>query len=367
MNPVTAILIGAGARGQIYARYAQEHPEELRIMAVAEPKADRRALMCRAYGIPADRAFSNWEDLMARPQMADAALICTLDDMHTEPTLAALKQGYHVLLEKPMSNSETECRAIAAAAEEAQRVLSVCHVLRYTPFYRTIKQLIDDGQVGEVASLSQVENVGYWHHAHSFVRGNWRCSEQTSPMILQKSCHDMDILLWLSGQRCTRVSSFGSLHHFDAAHAPQDAPLRCTDGCPHSVVCPYDAGKIYLTDNVGWPTEMLTTDLSREGRLKALREGPYGRCVYHCDNDVVDRQVVNLEFDNGAVASFTMTAFTTDMARQLKVCGTKGQITADMNANTVSCTASGRAAREKSPWKHRRKPTIMDMVAGTII
>lgn len=180
--------------------------------------------MCRAYGIPADRAFSNWEDLLARPQMADAALICTLDDMHTEPTLAALKQGYHVLLEKPMSNSETECRAIAAAAEEAQRVLSVCHVLRYTPFYRTIKQLIDDGQVGEVASLSQVENVGYWHHAHSFVRGNWRCSEQTSPMILQKSCHDMDILLWLSGQRCTRVSSFGSLHHFDAAHAPQDAP-----------------------------------------------------------------------------------------------------------------------------------------------
>ena len=132
MNPVTAILIGAGARGQIYARYAQEHPEELRIIAVAEPKADRRALMCRAYGIPADRAFSNWEDLMARPQMADAALICTLDDMHTEPTLAALKQGYHVLLEKPMSNSETECRAIAAAAEEAQRVLSVCHVLRYT-------------------------------------------------------------------------------------------------------------------------------------------------------------------------------------------------------------------------------------------
>ena len=331
MNQVTAILIGAGARGQIYARYAQEHPEELRIMAVAEPKADRRALMCRAYGIPADRAFSNWEDLLARPQMADAALICTLDDMHTEPTLAALKQGYHVLLEKPMSNSETECRAIAAAAEEAQRVLSVCHVLRYTPFYRTIKQLIDDGQVGEVASLSQVENVGYWHHAHSFVRGNWRCSEQTSPMILQKSCHDMDILLWLSGQRCTRVSSFGSLHHFDAAHAPQDAPLRCTDGCPHSV-----AGKIYLTDNVGWPTDMLTTDLSREGRLKALREGPYGRCVYHCDNDVVDRQVVNLEFDNGAVAGFTMTAFTTDMARQLKVCGTKGQITADMNANTVS-------------------------------
>ena len=154
-------------------------------------------------------------------------------------------------------------------------------------------------------------------------------------MILQKSCHDMDIFVWLCGQRCVRVSSFGSLQYFNEAHAPKGAPERCTDGCPYNESCPYDAKKIYLSDNVGWPTDMLTTDMSLEGRLKALKEGPYGRCVYRCDNDVVDRQVVDLEFENGVVASFTMTAFTTDMARQLKVCGTKGQITADMNTNTV--------------------------------
>lgn len=335
MKQVTAILIGAGARGQVYARYAQEHPEELRIVAVADPKADRRELVCHTYDIPDAQAFESWEKLLARPQMADAALICTLDDMHTEPTLAALNRGYHVLLEKPMSNSEEECKAIAAAASQAQRVLSICHVLRYTPFYRTIKRLIDDGEIGEVASLSQIENVGYWHHAHSFVRGNWRNSEKSSPMILQKSCHDMDIFVWLCGQRCVRVSSFGSLQYFNEAHAPKGAPERCTDGCPYNESCPYDAKKIYLSDNVGWPTDMLTTDMSLEGRLKALKEGPYGRCVYRCDNDVVDRQVVALEFENGVVASFTMTAFTTDMARQLKVCGTKGQITADMNTNTV--------------------------------
>lgn len=342
MKQVSAIVIGAGARGQVYAKYAAEHPDRLRILAVAEPKQDRRELFCRAYGIPPELAFTSWEELLARPQMANAALICTLDDMHTAPALAALRQGYHILLEKPMSNKEAECRAIARAAEESGRILSVCHVLRYTPFYRTIKRLIDEGQIGQVASLCQIENVGYWHQAHSFVRGNWR-SSKVSPMILQKSCHDIDILLWLAGQRCTQVASFGSLRHFDAAHAPAGAPERCTDGCPHSEACPYYAPKIYLTDNVGWPTDMLTTDLSYEGRLKALREGPYGRCVYRCDNDVVDRQVVILAFDKGAVANFTMTAFTTDMARQLKVCGTKGQITADMNTNTILLHRFGEA------------------------
>jgi len=181
MKQITAILIGAGARGQVYAQYALEHPEQLRIVAVAEPKDDRRALACQRYQIPAHMAFPSWEELLNRPRLADAALICTLDDLHTAPALAALKQGYHVLLEKPMSNTEEECLAIAQAAEQSQRVLSVCHVLRYTPFYRTLKQLISDGQIGQVCSLTQIENVGYWHHAHSFVRGNWRSSKTTTP------------------------------------------------------------------------------------------------------------------------------------------------------------------------------------------
>lgn len=338
MNQVTAILIGAGARGQIYARYAQEHPEELRIIAVAEPKADRRALMCRAYGIPADRAFSNWEDLLARPQMADAALICTLDDMHTEPTLAALKQGYHVLLEKPMSNSETECRAIAAAAEEAQRVLSVCHVLRYTPFYRTIKQLIDDGQVGEVASLSQVENVGYWHHAHSFVRGNWRRSDETSPMILQKCCHDMDILLWLAGSSCTKVSSFGDLTYFKEENAPEGAPAYCLDGCPHRDQCAFYAPKFYFehpkAEADGF-IHAVSADTDRKAVLEALRTGPYGRCVFHCDNNVVDHQVVNLEFENHVTVNMTMSAFTENCARRIHIMGTKGELRGNMELGEI--------------------------------
>ena len=338
MNPVTAILIGAGARGQIYARYAQEHPEELRIIAVAEPKADRRALMCRAYGIPADRAFSNWEDLMARPQMADAALICTLDDMHTEPTLAALKQGYHVLLEKPMSNSETECRAIAAAAEEAQRVLSVCHVLRYTPFYNAIKRIIEDGRIGEVVTIQAMEQVGYWHQAHSYVRGNWRRADESSPMILAKCCHDMDILIWLTGKRARYVSSYGNNYLFRAEKAPAGAAQRCMD-CAVRAGCPYDAVRYYLESGrpsvragrVHWPINVLDPHPTPENIEQALRTGPYGRCVYHCDNDVVDHQVVNIELDGGTTINFTMSAFTERCYRTIKVMGTHGCVEGNMD------------------------------------
>lgn len=336
MKQVTAILIGAGARGRIYSQYALDYPKELKIVAVAEPNVDRRNKFCETWKIPLDSQYDSWEGLLGQPCVADVAIICTLDELHTAPTLLALEKGYHVLLEKPMSNTETECREIVQKAEKAGRILSICHVLRYTPFYQKLKELIDTGVIGKIAVINQIENVGYWHQAHSFVRGNWRNSNETSPMILQKSCHDLDIILYLLGQDCISLSSFGSLRHFTSENAPEGAPMRCLDGCPHSKVCPYYAPKIYLTDNIGWPTDMLTTDLSYKGRVKALEEGPYGYCVYHCDNNVVDRQVVNMEFENGAVASFVMTAFTTDNARQIKIMGTKGQIAGDMESNIIT-------------------------------
>lgn len=290
MEPITAVVLGAGSRGEIYAGYALRHPEELKVVAAAEPRPDRLAKLADAHGIPPENRFASWEELLERPKMADVAFVCTLDDMHTAPALKALEKGYHILLEKPMSNTEEECRAIEAAARQADRVLAVCHVLRYTPFYRTIKALVDGGEIGEICAAAQIENVGYWHQAHSFVRGNWRSSRETSPMLLQKSCHDMDILLWLVGKDCCRVSSFGSLRHFTADNAPAGAPERCLDGCPHSETCPYYAPKIYLTGKTDWPVDVLTTDLTEAGIRKALEEGPYGRCVYRCDNDVVDRQ-----------------------------------------------------------------------------
>ena len=336
MKPITAIILGAGSRGSIYGGYAKDHPDELQVVAIAEPRRDRLDSLAEELHVPAENRFTDWRDLLAQPKMADCAFICTLDDDHTEPALKAMELGYHLLLEKPMSNNEAECRAIAETAERTGRTLAVCHVLRYTPFYMTIKALIERGEVGEVTTINQIENVGYWHQAHSFVRGNWRTVRETSPMILQKSCHDMDIILWLMVKNCRRVQSFGSLRHFNAENAPAGAPERCLDGCVHAETCPYYAPKLYMDMNrTGWPIDVITTDLSLEGRRKALEEGPYGRCVYRCDNDVVDRQVVNLEFEGGAVATFTMTGLSADFSRQLKIFGTQGQIEADMGTKQI--------------------------------
>lgn len=336
MKPITAVVLGAGSRGCTYASYAKEHPDQLKIVAVAEPRQDRLDALAEDLHIPLENRFASWEALLAQPRMADCAFVCTLDDDHTAPAIQAMELGYHLLLEKPMSNTESECRQIAETARKTGRTLVVCHVLRYTPFYMTIKSLIDQGKIGEVTTINQIENVGYWHQAHSFVRGNWRNTKETSPMLLQKSCHDMDIILWLMGKNCESVQSFGSLRHFTSENAPVGAPERCLDNCPHADTCPYYAPKLYMDmERTGWPVDVITTDMSPEGRCKALEEGPYGRCVYHCDNDVVDRQVVNLEFEGGAVATFTMTGLSADFFRQLKIFGTEGQIEANMGTKEI--------------------------------
>lgn len=333
---VTAVVLGAGSRGCIYASYAKEHPDQLKIVAIAEPRRDRLDALADQLQVPEEHRYADWKDALSQPKMADCVFVCTMDADHTAPACKALELGYHVLLEKPMSNTESECREIVAAANRAGRVLTVCHVLRYTPFYMTLKRLVDQGEIGKVTTINQIENVGYWHQAHSFVRGNWRTIRETSPMILQKSCHDMDIILWLMGANCQKVQSFGSLDYFTPENAPEGATARCLDGCPHVDTCPFSAPKLYMDmSRTGWPVDVITTDMSEAGRRKALEEGPYGRCVYHCDNDVVDRQVVNLSFEGGGVATFTMTGLTADFSRQLKLFGTKGQIEADMGTNEI--------------------------------
>ena len=335
MKPITAIVLGAGSRGSTYAGYAKEHPQQLQIVAIAEPRRDRLDALSVEVGVAPEHRYASWQALLQKPKLADCAFICTLDDDHLAPALKAMELGYHILLEKPMSNEENECRQIVDTARKTGRSLAVCHVLRYTPFYMTLKALIDKGAIGQVTTINQIENVGYWHQAHSFVRGNWRNSKETSPMLLQKSCHDMDIILWLMGSNCTRVQSFGSLRHFTPENAPEGAAKRCLS-CPHMDTCPYSAPKLYMDmERTGWPVDVITTDMSPEGRRKALEEGPYGRCVYYCDNDVVDRQVVNLEFENGAVATFTMTGLSADFFRELKIFGTEGQIRANMGTKEI--------------------------------
>lgn len=347
MKKVRVALIGAGLRGINYMDYALQHPAKLEVVAVAEPVRQRRENFKVRHGLADDMCFEHWDDLLAKPKLADAVLICTQDKQHFEPTMKALQAGYHVLLEKPMSPDPEECIRMGDMASKAGLVFSICHVLRYTPFFSTLKELLDKGTIGRLMAIQHNENVGYWHQAHSFVRGNWRRKDESSPMILAKSCHDLDILLWLAGSDCVKVSSFGSLSHFTASEAPEGAPLRCLDGCPVAEECLYYAPNIYLTEDTNWPTSAISDDMSYDARYKALQEGPYGRCVYHCDNDVVDHQVVNLEFADGVTAAFTMSAFTRDISRTIKLMGTKGEIRGAMEKNEIEIIHFGSGKVER--------------------
>lgn len=340
-KPIKMIVIGAGQRGgEAYAPYALDNPQDVEIVGVAEPREDRRARFAEAHSIPQENVYASWQELLDRERFADAVIIATQDRDHYAPTVKALEKGYHVLCEKPMSQDPGECVRMAQAAKKYDRKLSVCHVLRYTPFFAQIKKLIAEGAIGEVMGITLVENVAYWHQAHSYVRGNWRNTAESSPMIMAKSCHDLDILLWLIDDTCTQVSSYGHLTHFRKENAPDGAPERCLDGCPHRNACPYYAPRIYIEWKDAWQADVIrkvvSLDTSPAGLTRALRTGPYGRCVYHCDNDVVDHQVVNLDFAKGATASFTMTAFANDEGRVIKVMGTKGEIIGKANEDRIN-------------------------------
>ncbi|MCJ8012348.1 Gfo/Idh/MocA family oxidoreductase [Paenibacillus sp. KQZ6P-2] len=325
MNQLKAVVIGAGARGGSYANYALDYPHELEIVAVAESDPVRRERFAEKHNIPQERCYESWEPLLQEPQMADIAIICTQDQMHFGPTMQALKQKYHVMLEKPMSPSPAECIEMERMAQDQDRLLTICHVLRYTSFWSTIKKVIQEGRIGEIVSIQLNENVGYWHIAHSFVRGNWNNSDTSSPMILAKSCHDMDILSWLMDRSCLRVSSFGSLKHFHEGNAPAGSANRCLE-CAVEPTCAYSAPRFYLSDDFkGWARHF-TPELTKPNIIKGLQETDYGRCVYRSDNNVVDHQVVNMEFEGGATAMFSMCGFTFEQERRIQIMGTQGEL-----------------------------------------
>ncbi len=340
------VVLGAGSRGTTYASHLAENPDQGHVVAVAEPDPARRADFASRHGLEPDKVFDSWQVALSGPRLADAVIIATQDNDHVGAALAAAKAGYHILLEKPIAPTEAETRAVIEAAEAASVLLTVCHVLRYTPHTIALRRLLAEGAIGTLHSLEHLEPVGWWHQAHSFVRGNWRNEAQSSPMLLAKSCHDLDWLLAIAGRPCERVSSFGSLSHFTRANQPPGAADRCLD-CPLEIetACPYSAKRIYLTalerGATDWPISVITGDPSRDGVMAALRDGPYGRCVYACDNDVVDHQVVSLEFAGGLTASFTMTAFTTMRGRNTRLFGSHGEITTDSRVITVDDFRTG--------------------------
>ena len=340
-DKLTIAIAGLGNRGQNFAHILKNRPD-VAVTTIADPRDRQRNAVGDMLNVPENHRFHDWRDMTALPcRIADAAIISLQDAIHCEAACTFAERGYQLLLEKPMAPTLNECRRIADAARANGVSLTVCHELRYTPFYRKLRELIDSGVIGDIQNVQAFEAVCYWHQAHSYVRGNWRNEAESSPMLLAKSCHDLDILCFLLNRKCLKISSFGSLNHFRPEHAPNGAAKRCTD-CPPDVErqCPYSALKIYLRERAernlfDWPVDIITDDLTCEGVECALRHGPYGRCVYACDNDVVDHQVVSMEFEGGVDAVFTMSAFTRNGGqREIRVCGTKGEIVG--NGDSIS-------------------------------
>lgn len=334
MKPVKAVIIGAGNRGYgAYVPYA--NPGTLEIIAVADPDPFRQKLCADRFSIPAEHCYSTYEDLFASETEAELAIICTGDRMHVAPAQMAVECGLHILLEKPISPIPEEVWQIGQLAARSDKLFSICHVLRYTPFYNKLKELLDDGRIGRLMHIVHTENVAYWHHANSYVRGKWRNSREASPMILAKCCHDMDILVYLIGGKCTDIASFGELSYFKAENAPEGAPEHCLDGCPVYDTCPYNAPKVYLNTPLRhWrlQNQFNLPEETDEAIVEALKTNQWGRCVYRCDNDVVDHQSATMLFDNGVTVSFTMSAFSASNTRTMTLMGTHGEIIADLDA-----------------------------------
>ena len=343
-KPVTAILIGAGHRGNIYADYAFIRPDEVQIVGIAEPNAIRNGRFARKHDIAAANRFYHWEDVFKREKFADAVIIATPDNLHTAPCIAALEKGYDVLLEKPAAPTEAECRLILETAKRTGRIVSVCHVLRYSPYFRQLKQIIEAKTIGDIISVQHLEPIEYVHMTHSYVRGNWRNSKTTSPIILAKSCHDTDILRWLINEPAQHIQCFGNLSWFKADNAPEGSTERCMDGCAVEGECPFSALQIYYRDKKRLYVFDLPDDTRKWNKiiLRNLRKTNYGKCVYRMDNDQPDHLTVNIQFDKNITATFSMEAFTSYEGRCTRIMGTKGDIVGNMETYTVTDFRTGR-------------------------
>lgn len=338
----TVAILGVGARGgNAYGKLINKFHDKYNIVALCDMREDRLEYYGELFGVDKENRFTSEEEFFKKKR-ADMLVIATPDTAHIAHTVKAFETGYDVLVEKPLTDNEEECKRLLAAQEKHGCRALVCHVLRYAPAYTKLYEIVNSGKIGRLLSINWTEPVGYWHQAHSYVRGNWRNTADSAPMILAKCCHDLDLIQWYAKSKCRSVSSIGSLDFFKPECAPEGATERCSD-CPHKDSCPYSAYRIYVErwEEFGcptheWPYNVITPEpVSRERIIQAIEEGPYGRCVFHCDNNVVDHQTTQMLFENGITATLHMTGFSLHGGRRVAMHGTYGELYMDEKTITL--------------------------------
>lgn len=335
-------IIGFGSRGQYYAKLFKERG--VKIVAVCDKNDEKLEIARKNCEVSSANLFKKEEEFFT-DKRADLCVVSTQDADHYGHAIKAMNLGYDLLLEKPIAATLDECVEIKDIAERLNRKVFVCHVLRYAPFIATIKKELESGKYGKVVTINHTENVAYWHQTHSYVRGNWRRSEDSTPMIIAKCCHDIDLIVWFIGSHCKYVSSYGSLDYYTEKHAPEGSAAYCYD-CKYINDCPYSAERIYIKDRaskgfLGWPCDTVIPNPTVEKLRAALKRGQYGRCVFRCDNDVPDHQIVNMEFENGVTASLTMTAFG-ESSRVIFLHCEEGEMYGFIDENIIHCNIFGK-------------------------
>lgn len=343
MEKFKVAIIGCGSRGcETYGRLVKELPDKFEIVALCDIRQDRLDKYSAEFGIDKKNTFLG-EDEFFKEKRADVLFICVLDKDHVRIAIKALNLGYHLLLEKPITADIDECKALLEAKKKSGKEVIVCHVLRYANAFVKVNELIEEGVIGNLVSIQALEQVGWFHQAHSFVRGNWRDTIDTTPMIMAKCCHDLDLLQFYAKSRCKTISSIGDLRFFKKENMPSYATHMCID-CPRINKCPYSAKIIYIDGWIArgkpanqWPFNVITeaNPLTKDALLDAIKNTNYGRCVFDCDNNAVDNQVVMMEFENGVTASLTMMGFTGCVGRIMKFYGTIGEIDLDEEKSVI--------------------------------
>lgn len=333
-KPVTAIIVGAGHRAFVYSKLAKTDPDKLKIVGVADPNPVRRQKAMEEFGFGEDMCFESADELAEKGKLADAIINGTMDEQHLVTSVPLLNAGYDMLLEKPFAVNEKEMRELVACAKKNNSKVMICHVLRYTPFYYGIKEIVNSGEIGDIINIQTTEHVSYHHLSTSYVRGKWANSKKChTSMLLAKCCHDLDIMMWMMSEtKPKKISSFGGKFQFKPENAPAGAGTICMKDCPLVDTCVYSTKRLYIDHPDRWAFYVWDAlegikNPTIEDKINLMKsDSPYARCIYKCDNDVVDHQSVMVEFESGATGTHNMVGGSSEPRRDIHIIGTKGEI-----------------------------------------